>query len=748
MTMMMTETAIPRRSSAGGTISGGSDGRVPASLQSMRKEAQVKRNANKYKGFGDSEIKLPSSATEGDKKEGSPSTSSGDSKKDAMLSLRKSANVGGAINADMVSAFCTPKRVKPSVGIGGVQSEHRNSARNILSTPARVRRTSLTGAVTSTPSKSGSAAVPAMRRVNSAGLLMAKEYMGCTEDEAKSQAALNRRRYADDERRSSRRSSNESSTSASASAASPAFVKRISDVGTRRQRKISPLPEKQTRRPTSNTNFLNETSLDDVSGKKSRGAPSFGDLLDTDKEKGKGERLSKKSDKLKDELSLEASSTHSTSSTLLRRRESRRRAAVDTRRRSSSAHHSSQRTPKRPDRKFLLGKRANDSDDDCDMDNTFYQSNESNSLMLDVSIDSHDHCEYSAGRRRRGGTKLEHATKQGLKKKAEDSKDGSSHENYTKAGKWQLSPVRRKEKANKGEIKREESSAEDSNSGKPQSPTKRKSKEERKTSPRRLVVPSSSKASNRKSSSPTSTKPSSTTHDDGFGTEREEETHIVTGEDKSVTKSKKQRAKKEALGKDTKSTTTEKEHSNHSNSSSSSSSNESFSSSSSSSNGDDDSFAGDDEPPKNVTTTLPSPTMWTCVCGEENGMECNFCGICATKRTWECESCHFSYNKCGFKFCGKCGKDKSNEEWECGSCRAIMPDKFDFCGLCGTGKDQKEKFANNALDRKRNKIGNPTRTAEEPDIANDTDFRSSKTEKDSDFLPSFIICTPQEEERQ
>lgn len=107
---------------------------------------------------------------------------------------------------------------------------------------------------------------------------------------------------------------------------------------------------------------------------------------------------------------------------------------------------------------------------------------------------------------------------------------------------------------------------------------------------------------------------------------------------------------------------------------------------------------------------------WLCTCGEENEGRYNFCGMCATPKTWQCAGCDFD-NKCKFKFCGMCGitktvktdgdnveEEEEEEEpttelapnqWKCQGCDMVNPCPYVFCSMCGSSKmiDEQEEAA-------------------------------------------------------
>jgi len=71
---------------------------------------------------------------------------------------------------------------------------------------------------------------------------------------------------------------------------------------------------------------------------------------------------------------------------------------------------------------------------------------------------------------------------------------------------------------------------------------------------------------------------------------------------------------------------------------------------------DEISSSSDDTPVPMAPNTAAS--SWKCTCGEEQGTDCRFCGMCGTTQRWECADCSYA-NKCKFRFCGMCGIPKT-----------------------------------------------------------------------------------------
>ncbi|CAB9515165.1 expressed unknown protein [Seminavis robusta] len=57
--------------------------------------------------------------------------------------------------------------------------------------------------------------------------------------------------------------------------------------------------------------------------------------------------------------------------------------------------------------------------------------------------------------------------------------------------------------------------------------------------------------------------------------------------------------------------------------------------------------------------SVHSMAPWSCMCGEVNEADANFCGMCARYKKWTCTECYFANNKCRAIFCGGCAKQRS-----------------------------------------------------------------------------------------
>lgn len=357
---------------------------VPGSLESLRRKAQVQRNASKYK-FGN-DMFLPD--------------------QESLIALKAKAKP--AMKADP-SVFCTPKRTSPKKALDlDSKSDHfRSTTHHDSALPSSRIRSRSAGRRAKSPKHRS-------------------HLFGKNEDETSLGPGMNRRRSADD--RPTKEGSNQDSP----------HRRGISDGGrlsnrarSPSRRQVSPLPAmmRGSQSPVA-TRTSTDGSNDGSRHKKM--APASADFLDFSLE---DHNITKT-----DKGSLETTSNHSTQSASrisIHRDTSRRAQTVlgnDPRRRTRSPHnhHHHRNLSSSSSRRQLL-QALDRQQQHADSKTTIKEKKLSSSQLLDVSIDSHrppdDHEEEESLQSRRRATTRSafHASKNNKKIEASMTRTSNSH---------------------------------------------------------------------------------------------------------------------------------------------------------------------------------------------------------------------------------------------------------------------------------------------------------------------------------